>query len=222
MSTASAWLRQVVQALGQRRDDRASHDFLKLDCRHVHSLALIRLALPETPCLFLYRDPQAVLASHRRQRGPQMVPGMLHPALLPAAPASLPPGDLNDYAATVLHGLFEAADAAAHAGQLDLLHYAQLPEVIIAPAAPLRPGLRRYPGSRLAPARKLSFQGRPRALRGRPARGYSHAKRCGARRPGPPGTTVHIPRTPPARPSRAQRTPIAAPAPPMCRFSAKN
>ncbi|MDM5179577.1 aspartyl/asparaginyl beta-hydroxylase domain-containing protein [Massilia sp. DJPM01] len=126
----AALLRQVVLALGQHRFAGEAHFFVKLDCWHIHSLALVRLAFPDTPCLFLYREPGAVLASHRRQRGPQMVPGLLHPALLPPAPASLAPGDLDGYAAQVLAGFFEAAAAAVQAGALELLNYADLPALV--------------------------------------------------------------------------------------------
>ncbi|WP_229421886.1 aspartyl/asparaginyl beta-hydroxylase domain-containing protein [Massilia aquatica] len=121
-------LRQAVQALGQRRFGDETHFFVKLDCWHIHSLPLIRLAFPDTPCLFLYREPGAVLASHQRQRGPQMVPGLLHPALLPPAPGGLAPGDLDGYAAHVLEGFFDAA--LAHAAELTLLNYAALPLLV--------------------------------------------------------------------------------------------
>lgn len=130
----AALLRRVVGALGQRRFEGESHLFIKLDCWHIHSLALIRLAFPATPCLFLYREPGAVLASHRRQRGPQMVPGLLHPGLLPPAPAALPPGDLDGYAAHVLEGFLDAA--LAHAGELTLLNYAGLPQLVGASLLP--------------------------------------------------------------------------------------
>lgn len=124
----AALLRLAVQALGQRRFGDETHFFVKLDCWHIHSLPLIRLAFPDTPFLFLYREPGAVLASHQRQRGPQMVPGLLHPALLPPAPTGLAPGDLDGYAAHVLEGFFDAA--LAHAAGLTLLNYAALPQLV--------------------------------------------------------------------------------------------
>lgn len=130
----AALLRQVVHALGQRRFAEEAHFFVKLDCWHIHSLALIRLAFPATPCLFLYREPHAVLASHRRQRGPQMVPGLLHRALLPAAAPGIAPGDLDGYAAHVLEGFFDAA--LADVAQLSLLNYAGLPQSVTAALLP--------------------------------------------------------------------------------------
>ena len=176
LEETAALLRQVVAALGQRRDDAASHYVVKLDCWHIHSLALIRLAFPATPCLFLYREPQAVLASHRRQRGPQMVPGLLHPALLPAPPPGLAPGDLDGYAATVLQGFFEAADAACRSGQLELLNYAELPDAL---------------GARLLPRFGLACDAARRATLQQ--RAAFHSKQAGVPFSGDPAVNIHIP-----------------------------
>lgn len=131
-----ALLRQAMLALGQRRRGDETHCFIKFDCWHIHSLALLRLAFPATPCLFLYREPQAVLASHQRQRGPQMVPGMLHPAQLPLPTHQLAPGDLDGYAGLVLSSLFAAAELQAAAGQLHLINYSQLPGIVFSDLLP--------------------------------------------------------------------------------------
>lgn len=125
-----ALLRQAILALGQRRTGEETHFFIKFDCWHIHSLDVLRQAFPGTPCLFLYREPQAVLASHQRQRGPQMVPGMLHPALLPLPAHALAPGDLDGYTGLVLSSLFDAAQAHAAAGRLQLINYNQLPAIL--------------------------------------------------------------------------------------------
>ena len=123
-------LRQAILALGQRRDSAEKHFVLKFDCWHIHSLALLQQAFPGTPCLFLYREPAAVLASHQRQRGPQMVPGMLHPAMLPLPAYELEPGDFDGYAGQVLASLYAAGAAAAAAGKLLLINYNQLPGIV--------------------------------------------------------------------------------------------
>ena len=129
-SDGIALLRQAILALGQRRTGEETHFFIKFDCWHIHNLALLRQTFPDTPCLFLYREPQAVLASHQRQRGPQMVPGMLHPAQLPLPAHQLAPGDIDGYAGLVLASLFDAALPHAAAGQLQLIHYKQLPDIV--------------------------------------------------------------------------------------------
>ncbi|MGK5050059.1 hypothetical protein [Janthinobacterium sp. RB2P8] len=125
-----ALLRQAILALGQRRSGEETHFFIKFDCWHIHSLDLLRRAFPGTPCLFVYREPLAVLASHQRQRGPQMVPGMLHPAQLPLPEHQLAPGDLDGYTGLVLASLFTAAVPHAAAGQLQLINYKQLPDIL--------------------------------------------------------------------------------------------
>lgn len=125
-----ALLRQAILALGQRRSGAETHFIIKFDCWHIHSLDLLRQAFPGTPCLFVYREPLAVLASHQRQRGPQMVPGMLHPAQLPLPAHQLAPGDLDGYTGLVLAGLFDAAQSHAAAGQLQLIDYKQLPDIV--------------------------------------------------------------------------------------------
>ena len=125
-----ALLRHAMLALGQRRTGEETHFVIKFDCWHIHSLDLLRAAFPDTPCLFLYREPQAVLASHQRQRGPQMVPGLIHPALLPLAVRATAPGDLDAYAALVLESFYTAAQAHAAAGRIQLINYSQLPGMV--------------------------------------------------------------------------------------------
>ena len=129
-SDSIALLRQAILALGQRRSGAETQHIIKLDCWHIHSLDLLRQAFPDTPCLFVYREPLAVLASHQRQRGPQMVPGMLHPAQLPLPAHQLAPGDIDGYTGLVLASLFDAALPHAAAGQLQLIHYKQLPDIV--------------------------------------------------------------------------------------------
>jgi hypothetical protein len=118
-------LRALAGALGQRLSAVETHYIVKLDCWHIRHLPLLRAAFPDTPFWFLYREPAAILASHRRQRGPQMVPGLVLP---PAVGAGVEPWDLEGYCAAVLRHIF--GEALAHAGQLRLLDYRQLPGVM--------------------------------------------------------------------------------------------
>lgn len=123
-SGGSANLRQLILALGQQRTPEETHFFIKLDSWHTQFLPIFRAAFPNTPCWFLYREPEAVLASHRRQRGPQMVPGMI----ASLAAETLEAGDLDGYCAKVLAGFFEAA--LANVEHLQLINYRQLPDVL--------------------------------------------------------------------------------------------
>jgi hypothetical protein len=81
------WLRAIVAAIGG-----SGPFFVKLDSWHIHSLPLIRAAFPQTPWVFLYRDPVEVLVSHLRRSGLQAIPGLMDPQLLglDADAASLP------------------------------------------------------------------------------------------------------------------------------------
>lgn len=130
-SARLALLRYVIQALGQRRQQESAC-IIKLDCWHLPYLPLLRAAFPATPCWFLYREPQAVLASHQRQRGPQMVPGMIFPQQLPGATPPLAAGDLDGYAIQVLAQLFQSAldQHSADPASLHLLNYQQLPQAV--------------------------------------------------------------------------------------------
>jgi hypothetical protein len=119
-----AGLRQLILALGQQRSPEETHFFIKLDSWHIQFLPILRAAFPDTPCWFLYREPEAILASHQRQRGPQMVPGMI--ASLEAE--TLESGDLDGYCAKVLAGFFEAAFA--NVEHLQLINYRQLPDIL--------------------------------------------------------------------------------------------
>lgn len=70
-------LRWIVNALGQRRDGSEENLFIKFDSWSTIDLALIRLAFPDVPWIFLYRDPVEVIVSQMRQRGAQMIPGFI-------------------------------------------------------------------------------------------------------------------------------------------------
>jgi hypothetical protein len=83
--TAIAALRAMSAAFGRR----GGRPFvLKLDAWHALALPLFRRAFPDTPWVFLYRDPVEVLVSHMRQRGSQMLPRSA--MLLPITPCSVP------------------------------------------------------------------------------------------------------------------------------------
>jgi hypothetical protein len=168
---AVALLRRLVGALGQRRLAAETHYIVKLDCWHMRHLPLLRAAFPETPFWFLYREPAAILASHRRQRGPQMVPGLLPGVLPPVTAGGIEPWDLEAYCAAVIGQIF--SQALALAGQLRLLDYRQLPEVVweellaelgLAPAAEQLEALRTRSRFHAKSAARI-FNGDPRPER---------------------------------------------------------
>lgn len=120
-------LREMVAALGQIRGDERRY-FLKLDSWHACALPLFRAAFPQTPWIFIYREPAAVMVSHARRTGMQMV-GQLVPAsffgLDPEAP-----GWGEDYRARVLGAICRAALDACGAGGGLLVNYDELPDAI--------------------------------------------------------------------------------------------
>jgi hypothetical protein len=125
----AGWLRAVVGALGRRRSDSERHLFIKFDAWHVTELPLIRQAFPDTPWIFLYRDPVEVLVSHDRSTAALTIPGVIPPCVFGldhVAAATLSP---TAYAAQVTAAIAEAALA-----QIDglgrLVRYDELPAAL--------------------------------------------------------------------------------------------
>ncbi len=131
-------LRQLISALGQQRSPQESHFFIKFDSWHMPWLPWLRHLFPQTPCLVLYRDPAQVLASHRRERGAHMVPGLVDLCALPLCTSHLAPGDLEGFAEHVIAAIFRSActavqqdqDIATQDNPIILLNYSQLPDVL--------------------------------------------------------------------------------------------
>jgi len=125
---AIAALRAMVAALTRDRSGITRHRFVKFDSWHTLALPLLRRAFPDTPWIFLYRDPVEVLVSHARMRGMQTAPGVLSSALFglqdhPGVP-------LDDYAARVLARTAEAVSGHWHLGGGMVVDYRELPEAV--------------------------------------------------------------------------------------------
>ncbi len=121
------WLALSLQALSLARLPQQQYMILKTDCWQLPELPLLRAALPQVPMYFLYREPAAVLASHQRQCGPQMIPGMLDAARL-----GLPPQEVSfaDWPAHLLLHLLQQAQQLHHTHGLQLLNYSELPTLV--------------------------------------------------------------------------------------------
>jgi hypothetical protein len=78
----SAHVRDIVLALGRPRVGGENRYFIKFDAWEIHQLPLIREAFPDTPWIFVYRDPLEVLMSQLRTPGMHCLPGALDPATL--------------------------------------------------------------------------------------------------------------------------------------------
>lgn len=121
-------LRAMVSALGQSRASGQNRLFIKLDAWHALHAPLLREAFPDTPWVFLYRNPLEVMVSQLRQRGMHTVPGVLPSTLIggtdPSAVSS------EEYCAKVLRAIYAAGLAAHTPGRSLLINYSHLPDMI--------------------------------------------------------------------------------------------
>ena len=122
-------LRLAVAALGRRRTSSERGYVLKLDPWATADLPVFRRAFPETPWLFLSRDPAEVLVSHRRQAGMQMLPTVVPPELFGLDLASALTMSFEEYGARGLGAICRQAlgDRDEHALFLD---YTELPGAV--------------------------------------------------------------------------------------------
>ena len=118
-----ALLRAMVGALGQARAPGQNRLFVKFDAWNTLQHDLIQAAFPDTPRVFLYREPVEVLVSTLRQRGVHTAPGLLPGELfgIEAEP------DPDAYAARVLGAIYNAGLTAQARSPGLLLNYADLP-----------------------------------------------------------------------------------------------
>jgi len=124
------WLRGVVSALGQQRTPEQAHLFVKFDSWSIVELPLIRRAFPSVPWVFLYRNPVEVLASHLRQRGVHMVPGMIEPQLFGLTGAQLAEMRAEEYCARVLGTVCKIALRHGQEANGLLVNYTDLPQAL--------------------------------------------------------------------------------------------
>ena len=124
----AALLRGMAGALGRDRFGNRKRYVIKTVSWHSLALPLFRAAFPDTPWLFLFRDPVEVLVSQARMRGLQTVPGMMPEQLfaIPDSPGMSP----EDYIAAVLARVNQAAIDHADLGGGLFVDYAELPDAI--------------------------------------------------------------------------------------------
>ena len=123
------WLRRTVQALGQRRFGE-THYFVKLDAWHIHNLPLIREAFPETPWIFVCRNPVEVLVSQLRSPGKQALPGAMDPEALGLSFSDITTVNREEWCARVLAGFCSSALAFRDDPRALFVDYRQLPGAV--------------------------------------------------------------------------------------------
>lgn len=86
----SAWIGALLSAWGQRRRGTERALVVKLDAWNIFELPLLRRCFPDTPWIFLYRDPLEIAISHLQEPGRHMVPGLIgeSPLALEADPGT--------------------------------------------------------------------------------------------------------------------------------------
>lgn len=129
-----AMLGRIARALLRFRDPaQGGRGVIKLDAWHTLALPLFRRVFPDTPFVFLFRDPLEVLVSHQRRPGLHMVPGVL-----PAETTAVDPRSVaaEDYPAAVLGRIGRAALAHADDVGTIFVDYADLPEACLTRIAP--------------------------------------------------------------------------------------
>jgi hypothetical protein len=125
----AAWFRWMVSALGQKRTGKEKRYFIKFDSRTTLDLPFIRQAFPDVPWIFVYRDPAEVMASHRSDPAPAMIPGIVGRGGLDVPPAQALAMTPEEYGARVLGRLCEAAGDSLRESGLPV-NYAHLPKAV--------------------------------------------------------------------------------------------
>jgi hypothetical protein len=96
----------VLRLLGRPRDGAGCRLVVKTDCWHVFHAAMLRRLYPQARFVLLYRRPAAVLGSHHKMRGMQMVPGLREtPLHVPYDPERI---SLDQYGAAALEQYYAA------------------------------------------------------------------------------------------------------------------
>jgi hypothetical protein len=129
------WLQWLVSALGQPRTGLERRLFIKFDPRNILDFPLLRLAFPDVPWIFVYRNPVEVLVSNLRAPSLVVTRGILPPGDLSFDVSLLAGMDDAEYAARALGMVAETA--ARHvAGEDGMpIEYGQLPDIVWADLA---------------------------------------------------------------------------------------
>ncbi|GKS85150.1 sulfotransferase family protein [Acidovorax sp. SUPP1855] len=132
-AVASAWSQPLRPGHGARR----SHLVIKCDCWATGYADQIAQAWPDTPWLFLYRDPLEVLVSQWQQRAAYLIPGgPLGVNLAGIAFDDALQMGLEAYCARSLGALYETMVQQFRPERTLLLDYRQLPSAILTEVAP--------------------------------------------------------------------------------------
>jgi len=128
-ATRQHWLASMIGALTQGRAPGERRAVIKFDAWSVRDLPLIRRAFPDTPWVFLYRDPASVVASQCHLPGMPGAPGLLPPELFGLDLAGALALAREEYCAKVIGTVCEDALAELDNGGR-VIAYDELPEAV--------------------------------------------------------------------------------------------
>ena len=103
------WLEWIVSALGRVRGPSQPRYVIKLDSWHIRSLPMFRVAFPDVPWIFVFRDPLEVLVSQLVQPGLHMSPGAMDPSILGLRAVDVVGLTRQQWCARVIEGFLTAA-----------------------------------------------------------------------------------------------------------------
>ncbi|MEA2786087.1 MAG: hypothetical protein QOF71_2191, partial [Candidatus Eremiobacteraeota bacterium] len=134
-ATLCGWLRGMMSALAQPPAGK-QRLFVKFHAWHVLELPLIRRAFPGVPCVFVFREPRAVLRSHERMPGAEVTAGMIGSPGLPIETATTDAEPPEEHAARMLAAFCEAALTHSEPNTCAFADYAGLPDTVFSQVLP--------------------------------------------------------------------------------------
>lgn len=130
------WLRWIISALGRKRFTEEEHYFVKFDSWNVRDLSVVRKAFPDTPWVFMYRNPIEIIVSQMRQRGAHMIPGAIDLKLPGLSDDQIFQIPVEEYCARVLANSCEAALEFRDDPKALFINYYELPDAFFAKILP--------------------------------------------------------------------------------------
>jgi hypothetical protein len=122
-----AAIKGLLSAYGQRRLGSEQRLVIKFDAWNITELPVLHECFPETPWLFVYRDPLEIAVSHLRRPGMHMVPGMIGTSGLDD---ELPFDSREDYIARRVGRLLASGLAQCRAFGGLAVNYSELPQAM--------------------------------------------------------------------------------------------
>lgn len=125
------WLRSLLTVLGQSANDESVR-VLKLDAWHILEIELLQAAFPAADFVLIFRDPQAVAASHAKEPSSYMMPGAS--SGMPWSPPHDPAvwSNSDRYLAAVLGKIYQAGVDACERQGVRAVNYTDLPDSVFA------------------------------------------------------------------------------------------